>query len=490
MLKIEAQDRETLVEPLFRAGPGFYALVLFLLAVIGWGGFVYLRQITQGLAVTGMQRPAYWGVYMVNFVFFIGISHAGTLISAILRVTQAEWRRPITRIAEAITVVALVVGTFQILFDMGRPDRLLLMFRYGRLQSPLLWDMVSVTLYFLGSVTYFYLPLIADVAILRDNLPTTAPAWRRRLYNVLALGWRGNRTQWLRLERVIAVMAIIIIPIAVSVHTIISWILATTLQPGWHSTVFGPYFVVGAIFSGIGALFIAMTVMRWAFRLEAYITEKQYRYLGYLLIAMTLIWFYFTYTEAGGRVSRAGQQALGRVCAWLLAHGGLDDRRVLGPCLATLDPRTMGAGTGLSTPFHRSYSGLDGDGHHAGLPAPDATGHRRHRRRQRARFTTRCCYCLCGRHWHQRPPLAQATHRGQHRHRLVLRGGRHVAGALEHHRAHLDPPAPDRVGRLHPDCHGMGADGGVLCSVRLSVPDYLQALPACFHLGSGGRARH
>jgi len=252
MLRIDEQDREKLVEPLFRAGPGFYALALFLLAAIGLGGLVYLRQITQGLAVTGMQRPAYWGMYMVNFVFFIGISHAGTLISAILRVTQAEWRRPITRIAEAITVVALVVGTFQILFDMGRPDRLLYVLWYGRLQSPLLWDAVSVTTYFLGSLTYFYLPLIPDVAILRDNLPSVAPTWRRRLYNLLALGWRGNRTQWLRLERVIAIMAIIIIPIAVSVHTIISWILATTVQPGWHSTVFGPYFVVGAIFSGIG----------------------------------------------------------------------------------------------------------------------------------------------------------------------------------------------------------------------------------------------
>ncbi len=297
MLKIEAQDRKILMEPLFRAGPGFYALVLVLLAIIGLGTFVYLRQILQGLAVTGMQRPTYWGVYMVNFVFFIGISHAGTLISAILRVTQAEWRRPITRIAEAITVVALIVGTFQILFDMGRPDRLLYVFWYGRLQSPLLWDAVSVTTYFLGSVTYLYLPLIPDVAILRDNLPSTVPAWRQRLYRLLALGWRGNRTQWIRLERVIAIMAIIIIPIAVSVHTIISWILATTVQPGWHSTVFGPYFVVGAIFSGIGALFIAMTIMRWVFHLEAYITERQYRYLGYLLIAMTVIWFYFTYTE-------------------------------------------------------------------------------------------------------------------------------------------------------------------------------------------------
>ena len=306
MLKIEAQDRETLIDPLFRAGPGFYALSLLLLAVIGWGALVYVRQITQGLVVTGMQRPAYWGVYMVNFVFFIGISHAGTLISAILRVTQAEWRRPITRIAEAITVVALVVGTFQILFDMGRPDRLLFVLWYGRLQSPLLWDAVSVTMYFLGSVTYFYLPLIPDTAILRDNLPSMAPGWRRRLYHLLALGWRGNRTQWLRLERVIAAMAVIIIPIAISVHTIISWILATTLQPGWHSTVFGPYFVVGAIFSGIGALFIAMTIVRWIFNLEAYITEKQYRHLSYLLIAITVTWFYFTYTEH--LILAAGQQ--------------------------------------------------------------------------------------------------------------------------------------------------------------------------------------
>jgi len=297
MLKVDQQDRDTLLEPLFRAGPGFYALAIALLAVIGWGVFVYARQVVLGLSVTGMQRPAYWGIYMVNFIFFIGISHAGTLISAILRVTQAEWRRPITRIAEAITVFALLTGTFQILFDLGRPDRLLYVFRFGRLQSPLLWDAVSVTAYFMGSVTYLYLPLIPDMAILRDNLPSTAPAWRGWLYGLLALGWRGNRTQWIRLEKVIAVMAVIIIPIAVSVHTIISWILATTVQPGWHSTVFGPYFVVGAIFSGIGALFIAMTAMRWAFHLEDYITEKQYKYLGYLLITMTAVWFYFTYAE-------------------------------------------------------------------------------------------------------------------------------------------------------------------------------------------------
>ncbi|RME45440.1 MAG: hypothetical protein D6791_10750 [Chloroflexi bacterium] len=297
MLRIGKRDREALIDPLFRVGSGFYLLLAVLILVMLWGLIMWVRQVVLGLGTTGMDRPTYWGIYMVNFIFFIGISHAGTLISAILRVTQAEWRRPITRIAEAITAFALVVGTLQIFFDLGRPDRLLFLFRYGRLQSPLLWDAVSVTAYFLGSVTYLYLPIIPDAALIRDNLPEGAPAWRRRFYSLLALGWRGNRTQWIRLEKTIAVMAVLIIPIAVSVHTVISWILATTVQPGWHSTVFGPYFVVGAIFSGIGALFIAMTVARRAMHLEAYITERQYRNLGYIFITMSAVWFYFTYAE-------------------------------------------------------------------------------------------------------------------------------------------------------------------------------------------------
>jgi len=297
MLKVDETDKAKLIDPLFRTGPLFKVSMLVLLVVIAWGVYMYARQIMFGLGETGMDRPTFWGVYMVNFIFFIGISHAGTLISAILRVTGAEWRRPITRVAEAITVFALIVGTLQIIIDMGRPDRLWFVLRYGRLQSPILWDVVSVTLYFLGSVTYLYLPLIPDLAIVRDNTPITAPSWQKRLYSFLALGWRGNREQWRRLEKAIAVMAVFIIPVAVSVHTIISWILATTVQPGWHSSIFGPYFVVGAIFSGIGALFLAMTAVRRALGLEEYITLRQYRNLGLLFIVMNLIWFYFTYAE-------------------------------------------------------------------------------------------------------------------------------------------------------------------------------------------------
>jgi Ni/Fe-hydrogenase subunit HybB-like protein len=298
MLRVDPEDKKKLIDPLFApTSPRYRLAFLILSGVLAWGGYMYLRQLVFGLGETGMNRPTYWGMYMVNFIFFIGISHAGTLISAILRITGAEWRRPITRVAEAITAFALIVGTLQIIIDMGRPERLFYVILFGRLQSPILWDVVSVTIYFLGSVFYLYLPLIPDAALLRDHTPTKAPSWRRRLYSLLALGWRGSRSQWTRLEKAISLMAVFIIPVAVSVHTIISWILATTVQPGWHSSIFGPYFVVGAIFSGIGALFLAMTGIRAVLGLEGYITSRQYRNLGLLFITMNLIWFYFTYAE-------------------------------------------------------------------------------------------------------------------------------------------------------------------------------------------------
>ena len=307
MLRIDREYKEKLIDPLFAPlDRGFKLSVGVLLALVLWGAALYLRQVMLGLGVTGMGRPVYWSMYIVNFIFFIGISHAGTLISAILRVTGAEWRRPITRVAEAITVFALIVGSMQILIDMGRIDRLPFTVIFGRLQSPIMWDIISVTLYLLGSVTYLFLPLMPDLAIIRDNLPEDVPNWRRMFYTILSLGWRGTKAQWLRLEKAIAFMAVFIIPVAVSVHSIISWIFASTLQPGWHSTIFGPYFVIGAIFSGIGALFIAMTAVRKVLGLEKYIARTQYHNLGLLFIAMNAIWFYFTFAENLGLAT--GQQ--------------------------------------------------------------------------------------------------------------------------------------------------------------------------------------
>lgn len=277
------------------SGRGFYAVTGALAAIVGWGIIAYTVQLRYGLGVTGLRDNVMWGLYITNFVFFIGISHAGTLISAILRVTGADWRRPITRLAEAITVFALLVAAPMVLIDMGRPDRILNILLHGRIQSPILWDVLSITTYLTGSLLYLHLPLIPDLAIL-GRLPEL-PAWRRRLYRMLAMGWRGTQEQRILLERAIATMAVVIIPVAVSVHTVVSWIFGMTLRAGWNSTIFGPYFVIGAIFSGIAGVVVAMAAFRWMYHLEEYITEVHFRRMGYLLLTLALIYGYFTFAE-------------------------------------------------------------------------------------------------------------------------------------------------------------------------------------------------
>ncbi|MHC4989908.1 MAG: NrfD/PsrC family molybdoenzyme membrane anchor subunit [Planctomycetota bacterium] len=281
-----------LIEPIVRTTPRFYIFSSALLLVVVIGVIAYITQYRQGLGVTGLNRPIYWGVYITNFVFFIGISHAGTLISAILRIVRAEWRRSITRSAEVITVMVLMFGVGSVLIDLGRPDRMLNVVRHPNFRSPLLWDVCSITTYLICSTVYLYLPLIPDIAILRDHTNR-----RRWFYRALALGWRGTPKQVRRLEILMAVMAIVVIPVAVSVHTVVSFVFAMTIQPMWHSAIFGPYFVVGAIFSGIAALIVAMAVIRWAYRLGNYLKPVHFNNLGILLLVMCLLWLYFTVSE-------------------------------------------------------------------------------------------------------------------------------------------------------------------------------------------------
>ncbi len=325
MERMHASDLERAVlNPLRHTTLPFWLAIALLAAVFAAGAIALIRQWFLGLGVTGMSRPIYWGIYITNFVFFIGISHAGTLISAILRVTQAEWRRPITRVAEAITFFALILGALQILIDLGRLDRVFNLLIYGRFQSPLLWDVTCISIYLLSSTLYLYLPMIPDLARLRDRWaensglgtgdrdqgaavshqpssvvrrPSWLNNWRYHLYRIMALGWHGSAEQFRRLERGISIMAVLIIPIAVSVHTVVSWIFGMNMQPMWHSTILGPYFVVGAIFSGIAMLFCFMTLIRKIWHLEPWIGAKQYDYLGLLLLTMTLFWGYFTLAE-------------------------------------------------------------------------------------------------------------------------------------------------------------------------------------------------
>ncbi|MBI2867443.1 MAG: polysulfide reductase NrfD [Chloroflexi bacterium] len=336
---------KTAMQPLLRTSRWFVLAMVVLGVGVVWWFFAYSFQLRDGLQVTGMRDTVMWGLYIVNFVFFIGISHAGTLISAILRVTGAGWRTPITRMAEVITVVALMIGAVMPITDLGRPERMFNLIVYGRYQSPILWDLLSITTYLTGSLIYLYLPMIPDLALLRDKLPASVSAWRRKLYTLLAAGWTGTPTQKRRLERAIAIMAILIIPIAVSVHTGVSWIFGMTVRPGWNSTIFGPYFVVGAIFSGIASILIAMVIFRRIYHLEAYITKKHFVYLGYLLLAMGVIYMYFTaaeYITVAYKLEENDKQLLKLLITgsqapwfWAFSIGG-----TLLPCLMVAHPRT------------------------------------------------------------------------------------------------------------------------------------------------------
>ncbi|NIO47828.1 MAG: polysulfide reductase [Candidatus Aminicenantes bacterium] len=289
-LKLENQ----LLSPVTRTGKKFYLTAAILLSIIAPGVFAWITQIRSGLGVTGLNRPIYWGFYITNFVFFIGISHAGTLISAILRLAHAEWRRAITRSAEVITVLVLFFGVFNIITDLGRPDRMFFTISHAEFGSPLLWDVVSISTYLFCSSIYLFLPLIPDIAIMREKFNGTA---RGFVYRILALGWKGTEKQWKVLQKAISFMAVLIIPIAVSVHTVVSYVFAMTIQPMWHSTIFGPYFVTGAIFSGIAALIVAMVIIRRSCHLEGFLKPIHFNNLGLLLLVMSLLWFYFTFTE-------------------------------------------------------------------------------------------------------------------------------------------------------------------------------------------------
>jgi len=287
------QERDyTLLRPIIETEKSFYWIVATLLGIIIWAGYMYVHQLYHGLGVTGLNNTVSWGFYIINFVFFIGISHAGTLISAILRLSQAEWRRPITRMAEVITAIVLLIGAVHPIIDLGRPDRILNVFFFGRLQSPLLWDVTAITTYFTASTVYLYVPMIPDIAILRDK--TNKNKW---LYQFLSWGYTGTEAQKHILEKAMTILMVMVIPIAVSVHTVISFIFSMTIQPGWHSTIFGPYFVVGAIFSGTASLLIVMIGFRKMYHLENYLKEIHFRYLGLLLLIFSILWGYFTFSE-------------------------------------------------------------------------------------------------------------------------------------------------------------------------------------------------
>ena len=287
--------REAALRPLQPSGRRFWLLFGVLTLLVVWGAAAYAVQLMNGLGSAGYSDTGFWGIYEANLVAFIAVSYGGALVSAILRLTQARWRAPITRLAEAMAVFSLLVGMSFALIHLGRPDHVWRLIVTPQVGSPIVWDFVVIVTYLSATVVFLYLPLVPDIAVLRDR--GDARGWRARLYNVLAIGWRDLPEQRRMLERAVTVIAIMIIPVAVLVHSVLSWAFALTGRPGWDSTIFAPYFVVGALYAGVAMVVLVVAGFRVGYGLQRYIGLKHFRYLSYLLVTLDLLYLYFTFTE-------------------------------------------------------------------------------------------------------------------------------------------------------------------------------------------------
>jgi len=288
--------RDDVLRPLRHTGTMGKVWIGFLLAIVAIGLYAYYLQLRDGLKVTAMRDFASWGLYISNFVFFVAISLVGALISSILRLTNFEWHRPLTRIAEIIAVAGILFAGIIIVVDMGRPERLLYLFTHGRIQSPIMWDVIVVTTYLVTSVLFLYLPLLPAIALCRDEL-TEKPKWQRWMYRTLALGWTGTQGQWKIMKRGVAILSVLVIPLAVSIHTVTAWLFATTLRPGWDSTNFGPYFVAGAFQAGTACVIIGMYAFRKSYSFQKYLTNFHFDMMGKLLLFLCLVYAYFNVNE-------------------------------------------------------------------------------------------------------------------------------------------------------------------------------------------------
>jgi molybdopterin-containing oxidoreductase family membrane subunit len=258
--------------------------------------------IDRGLGITGLNRPVVWGFFITNFVFWIGISHAGVMLSAILRLAKAEWRRPATRAAEVLTIFSLITALSMPVIHTGRPWRALYWFFpydfargiWPNIRTPLVWDPSAIFTYLTSSTLFVLIALIPDFAVLRDH--TTGMA--HRIYSLLAMGWEGNPRQWKMQILSGVLLSALILPVFVSVHSIVSWDFGMAVAAKtWHSTIFAPYFVVGAVHSGVSAVAFVLIILRYIYGWQEYIRHEHIDALGRLLIVVATGWFYFFVME-------------------------------------------------------------------------------------------------------------------------------------------------------------------------------------------------
>jgi Ni/Fe-hydrogenase subunit HybB-like protein len=279
-----------------KVGWKWFAVLGFFMTILGWATICFVYQLYEGIGVYGNMDPVYWAVPIINFVFWAGVALSGTMISAILRLFHAGWRRSLTRMTETLTICALAVaGTFPLL-HIGRnwffyemvpyPNERQLWPNY---RSPLIWDATALSVYLATSTLFWLGGLIPDFALLRDRTIGIP----RIIYTILSFGWRGTDREWRRLKGLFIILTVMIIPVFVSLHTIVGYDFGMSLVPGWHENIFAPYFVCGALYSGCGAVLIIMYFVRKGFHLEKYILPQQFDNIAKIQFLISLLWFCF-----------------------------------------------------------------------------------------------------------------------------------------------------------------------------------------------------
>ena len=291
---LEQQITQDLLPKKFgKRGMAWTGLLLLICLI---GGYAYYRQLRNGLVVTAMRDYVSWGIYISNFVFFVAISLVGSLITAIFRLSNVKWSTPLTRIAEIIAVSAIVMASLIIIVDMGRPERFYNLFLHGRIQSPIMWDVIVIATYFCISILLLYFPLLPDLKILIKYKDKSGPGLNK-LYRFQGSFWKGTKEQFRISNKSINILCILIIPVAFSIHTVTSWLFATTYRPGWDSTNFGAYFISGAFLVGAGGVVVAMYIFRRYYHLEKYITELHFEKMGRIVVLLALLYLYFNVNE-------------------------------------------------------------------------------------------------------------------------------------------------------------------------------------------------
>lgn len=296
-----SEVNDTVLKMLEPPGAGWYLLLCTCLVCVGIGAASWTHQILYGLGDAGKSHPIMWGAYITNFVFWVGIAHSGTLISAVLYLFRAKFRMSIYRLAEAMTVFAVLTAGLFPLIHLGRVWFFYWLMPYPsqraiwpNFRSPLVWDVFAVSTYLTISATFFIVGLIPDIAAARDRAKST---FRKVLYSITSLGWTGSNSSWKHYSAAYLFFAGLATPLVVSVHSVVSWDFAMSIVPGWHATIFPPYFVAGAIFSGVAMVITLAIPLRKVFHLERLITADNFDAMSKLILVTSGIVTYAYATE-------------------------------------------------------------------------------------------------------------------------------------------------------------------------------------------------